>query len=257
MIKAVFFDVDGTLVSMQTHCIPDSTLQALHQLRRQGVQLFVSSGRHWSMMEPVRRQFEFDGYNLVNGQYCLYRGRPIHTNPIPRAGVEEVVQAMEREGFSAFFLTGKDVFLCNEDEAAREFVRTFRIQYPPVCSSERALEEEVYQVIAMLTVEREGVLLDRAAHLKAVRWHHTFTDVMAPDGGKDVGVDAVLNHLGLRPEEAMAFGDGGNDIAMLRRVGVGIAMGNASDAVKAQADYVTTSVDEDGVALALKRFGLL
>lgn len=257
MIKAVFFDVDGTLVSLRDHCIPDSTLRALHRLRRQGVQLFVSSGRHRTMMEPVTRQFEFDGYNLVNGQYCLYRGRPIHTNPIPRQGVEEVVQAMERERFSAFFLTGEEIFLCCEDEAAREFIRTFRIQRPPVCAPERALEEDVYQVIAMLPPEREGVLLDGAAHLKAVRWHHTFTDVMAPDGGKDVGIDAVLSHLGLRPEEAMAFGDGGNDIAMLRCVGVGVAMGNAEDRVKAQADYVTASVEENGVEQALKHFGLL
>ena len=52
----------------------------------------------------------------------------------------------------------------------------------------------------------------------------------------------------------MAFGDGGNDVAMLRRAGIGVAMGNANDAVKSQADYVTTSVDEDGVLRALQHF---
>ena len=55
----------------------------------------------------------------------------------------------------------------------------------------------------------------------------------------------------------MAFGDGGNDIEMLRYAGIGVAMGNADDAVKAAADYVTTSVDDDGIMNALKHFGLI
>ena len=60
--------------------------------------------------------------------------------------------------------------------------------------------------------------------------------------------------FGIGIEETMAFGDGGNDVAMLRRAGIGVAMGNANDAVKSQADYVTTSVDEDGVLRALQHF---
>ena len=63
--------------------------------------------------------------------------------------------------------------------------------------------------------------------------------------------------LGVSKEETMAFGDGGNDIGMLRHAGIGIAMGNAKDDVKASADYVTTSVDEDGIFKALKHFGVI
>ena len=55
----------------------------------------------------------------------------------------------------------------------------------------------------------------------------------------------------------MAFGDGGNDISMLRHAGIGVAMGNANDNVKAVADYVTTSVDEDGIAHALEQFKII
>ena len=66
-----------------------------------------------------------------------------------------------------------------------------------------------------------------------------------------------MNHFGFTPNEAMAFGDGENDIPMLTHVGIGVAMGNASDAVKACANYVTTSVEEDGVVRALEHFGFL
>ena len=64
-------------------------------------------------------------------------------------------------------------------------------------------------------------------------------------------------HLGLNTSETMAFGDGGNDIPMLRHAGVGVAMGNAASEVQNAADYVTTSVDEDGILNALKHFGIL
>ena len=68
---------------------------------------------------------------------------------------------------------------------------------------------------------------------------------------------ALLAHYGIAPEEAMAFGDGENDLSMLMAVGVGVAMGSASDYVKERADYAAPTVDEDGVAAALKHFGLL
>lgn len=69
---------------------------------------------------------------------------------------------------------------------------------------------------------------------------------------KQNGINQIISHFGIRLEETMAFGDGGNDISMLRHAGIGVAMGNANDEVKASADYVTTSVDEDGIANALR-----
>ena len=71
------------------------------------------------------------------------------------------------------------------------------------------------------------------------------------------GIQEYLDRLGISVRETMAFGDGHNDIEMLRFAGIGVAMGNASDEVKGAADYVTDSVDEDGIALALQHFGLI
>ena len=68
---------------------------------------------------------------------------------------------------------------------------------------------------------------------------------------------AIAKHLGLNPDHTMAFGDGGNDSTMVRKAGVGIAMGNAIDELKAEADYITASVDDEGVRKALQHFGLI
>lgn len=74
---------------------------------------------------------------------------------------------------------------------------------------------------------------------------------------KNKGIDAIINHFGIKLEETMAFGDGGNDIDMLKHAGIGIAMENARDDVKEIADFITTSVDDDGITNALKHYNVL
>lgn len=257
MIKAVFFDVDGTLVSMTTHTVPAGTLAVLHALRDKGIRLFVATGRHMSMMTELRQQFEFDGYVSVSGQYCLCGNTVVHSNPIPKQGMAEMVSAMERHGFSGMFLEGEDCWINQLDDSARQYIAKFHLQTPPVRPLSRALERDIYQVITLLTRDREHLLLDDARHLKSTRWHPSFLDAMPPSGGKDTGIRAVLDRTGITPVEAMAFGDGENDLAMFSCVGTAVAMGNANDIVKARAHYVTAHVDDDGIRKALLHFGLL
>ena len=89
---------------------------------------------------------------------------------------------------------------------------------------------------------------------KMSRWNQYAVDIIPKSGGKIAGIRYILSRLGIGLDETAAFGDGENDIDMLRCAGVGIAMGNASEIVKQQADYITDSVDQDGLANALKHF---
>ena len=88
------------------------------------------------------------------------------------------------------------------------------------------------------------------------RWHPAFTDITAKGADKGEGILALAAHLGLNPQSTIAFGDGGNDTSMIQAAGIGVAMGNALETLKSEADYVTTSVDEDGVLNALKHLGI-
>ena len=115
----------------------------------------------------------------------------------------------------------------------------------------------VYQLIAFFTQEEEAEIMSFLPGCVATRWNPLFTDVVAKGSSKAVGIEQMAAHFGISVEETMAFGDGGNDVAMLRRAGIGVAMGNAEASVQREADYVTTSVDEDGVWNALRHFGLI
>ena len=107
------------------------------------------------------------------------------------------------------------------------------------------------------TREEQQALGDPFPGLEVMRWHPDFVDIISPGGGKDQGMDAILDFFGISLEDTMAFGDGENDIPMLVKAGVGVAVANAKDNVKAAADYIAPSVDEDGVAEALRHFSVI
>ena len=116
---------------------------------------------------------------------------------------------------------------------------------------------DIYQAVVYAEREQEDLLQSRLPGCRFTRWNDHAVDIISSGGGKMAGIRQYLSENGIRRQEAAAFGDGENDAEMLAFVGLGVAMGNAPDAVKVHADYVTGSVDEDGVAKALKHLQIL
>ena len=94
-------------------------------------------------------------------------------------------------------------------------------------------------------------------HCQYTRWHDLAIDIIPQNGGKQNGILEVLKNYHISIDETMAFGDGHNDIDMLKLVNIGIAMGNANDEVKEAADEVTDNIDHDGIYKALKKHHLI
>ena len=113
------------------------------------------------------------------------------------------------------------------------------------------------QITPFLTEDQEHTILPHVPGTTSARWYPAFCDLTSATADKANGIRAIAEHLGINISETMAFGDGGNDLTMLRAAGVGVAMGNALDEVKAHADYITSSVDEDGITNALKHFEII
>src|SRR5699024_10931663 len=105
--------------------------------------------------------------------------------------------------------------------------------------------------------EMDAPFAEAVPGYRAVRWNPVFADVIPADGGKAEGLARMMARHGLTADQCIAFGDGGNDIEMLRAAGTGVAMGNASPTVQAAADYVTDTVDRDGIWKAAVHFGLI
>ena len=112
-IKAVFFDVDGTLVSFATHQVPESTKQAIRELRAKGVKVFVATGRMLSML-GVLNDIEFDGFITYNGGCCVdASGNEIFSRPIPVKELEKLNELLEKDHFSVSYMR-KDGMYVND-----------------------------------------------------------------------------------------------------------------------------------------------
>ena len=257
MIKAVFFDIDGTLVSFKTHRVPDSAKRAIAALRAKGVRVFIASGRQLLAINNLE-DLQFDGYVTLNGGYCIVGEQVIYKHSMPSEDMVSLVQYMEeREDFPCIFVHENAFCINYTDERTDEVFRLLNFPQPPTLPLREAATGDIFQLVAFFTKEQEKAIMAVMPHCEATRWNPLFSDVIPKGSSKQVGVDKMFDYFGISLDESMAFGDGGNDVLMLKHVGIGVAMGNAEDEVKRAADYVTDSVDEDGVEKALRHFGVI
>lgn len=257
MIKAVFFDIDGTLVSFQTQQVPESTRKSIEELRRKGIKVFIATGRHFVSM-PDFGGLQFDGYVTINGGLCLSGdGTPIYKHPIAPADFETVLEVERKDPFPCLVMNTEGLYLNYINEEVEEGMKMNLFPTMQIRPLEELAQTDIFQLVSFISEEREKELLTLLPDCHSLRWHPLFTDFVPKGSHKGVGIDQLLAYHHISLEETMAFGDGGNDISMLQHVGVGIAMGNAADEVKAHADYVAQTVDDDGIYYALKKFNLI
>ncbi len=257
MIKAVFFDIDGTLVSFNTHKVPESAMQAIEALKSRGIKVFIATGRSELLIDNIDTGL-FDGVITFNGQYCRdSAGNVIYKNPMPAEDVAGAVEYIRRTGIPCLFEGADFMAINSENENVTLSSAILDLKLPPPSDIGEMVGREIIQLIFYGSLEEERALLEAMPSCVATRWSPLLCDVIPKGGGKDKGMEMVLAHYGLTREQCVAFGDGENDISMLLHAGTGIAMGNASDTVKRAADYVTASVDDDGIAKALRQLTVI
>lgn len=257
MIKAVFFDVDGTLVSHKTNSVPESARVAVKKLREKGIKVFLATGRHiHELKEMPTEGMVFDGYVILNGQICLDENRNlIFSNPFKKEDINGLLHIFETKEYP-FVLVNKDGHYMNfVNEMVEIGLNSVSTPIPPI----RAYEgEELYQATVFITPEEEEAFIQKLPRgCKLARWGEFGADIIAKEGGKAIGMEYFGKNLGILPEEMMAFGDAQNDMDMIEYAGIGIAMGNAKDCLKQIADDVTSDVEEHGVRNALYKYGVL
>ncbi len=252
--RALFFDVDGTLVSFKTHTIPQSAVDALTNAKRSGMMIFISTGRPARLVNnlgPIEHLV--DGYITANGACCMVGGEVKSCIAIPHDEALAALRMADDEGFPMMLVGERDLKICNPDEASdRIFRQLLNVSYTgDDVSREDVLAQRIVQMTPIVSEETEQRLMPLLPHCVSARWHPDFTDITARGADKGSALHTMAGILGLDISQTVAFGDGGNDMSILREAGLGIAMGNASDEVKAVADSVTSDVDDDGIARAV------
>lgn len=262
MIKALFFDIDGTLVSFDTHEIPVSTIEALTAAKAKGIYIFIATGRPGVIinnLSVLQERKLIDGYITMNGGYCFVGKEVIYKSAIPATDVRSLMDFCTARNYPCIVVGEHNICVCQPNKMVEQIFHDFlKVDILPIKTPEEALQEkEIFQMTPFITEEAEKEILPAIPGCEIGRWFPAFADITAKGNTKQKGIDEIIRYFDIRLEETMAFGDGGNDISMLSHAGIGIAMGNAKEDVKAVADYVTTSVDDNGIANALKHFNIV
>lgn len=253
MIKVIFFDIDGTLLSHTLHEVPKSAREALRKLKQKGIKCVAATGRHLSELEKLPiKDIEFDGYITLNGQLCLDENKKIYFDrPIAGADRESLIRLFAQKAFPVALVERDGMYISYVNQEVERAQAEISSEIPSIgCYT----GNEIYQGIAYLDKQMDADLSRRLPDCSITRWNEIAVDIIPRRGGKTAGIEEYLKRNGIDRAETMAFGDGKNDIEMLRFAGIGVAMGNADASVKAAADYVTEHVDHDGIELALKHW---
>ena len=128
MIRAVFFDIDGTLVSFNSHTIPDSTIQAVRRIRQKGVKVFIATGRPLPFVDNLG-SLEYDGIMTVNGANCQTSdGTIIRHNPVERTDLVRLIDFYHTHPFPIAFASNDDTFVTGSSAEAIEIMHLLNLQ---------------------------------------------------------------------------------------------------------------------------------
>ena len=245
-VKIAFFDIDGTLVDPATGKISPKTVEALQRLEEKGIRRVIVTGRPPASL-PDFGPLRFDAMATFNGCLCYTEKEIIYDAPIAPGEVRQVLQNATALG-RPISLAGKDRLVANGwEEDLADYYRLAGLELTQSPDFDQALNENVYQIMLSYRPGEDEAILQGTKHLKiALSWDRA-ADVIPAVGGKGTAIGQILRYFGLDASQAMAFGDNHNDLEMISAVGCGVAMGNATQALKDIADEICGPVSQDGI----------
>lgn len=253
--KIAAFDFDGTLRAGSQPQINPYVVKTLKQLQKAGIPVVVATGRSFGGLSPkLLGGFRPDYYVCANGSQVLdSKGSPLYTRQMTTEEMYALVDFSEDYELPLGFTFTDAYYIYVGYETMRDF-------YSKVTGSgdlcrdgedmDHHLVEMPYGAFTLMPVEYSRRFVEKYPHLDLQFFYYSdlAADIVHKDTNKAKGLEFLLNRLGLEPSQLVAAGDSGNDLEMLRYAGLGVAMGNADPAVKAVADRVCPSDEENGAA---------
>ncbi|HDR7664224.1 Cof-type HAD-IIB family hydrolase [Bacillus wiedmannii] len=258
MYKVVFFDVDGTLLSEIDRSMHDSTKEAIQRLIDKGIHVVVTTGRPYSLCSQFK-ELGINTFISANGAHIKRGETVIHKSVLSSEIIHDISGFAELHGHGISYFTEEFVMngIARDNERVMQALsETLHLgKYP---EKSRDLSEDVYCLCLYADEIEAQKFIEKYPMLTFERFHGYVINVLEDKKvSKLTAIQKVLDHLNICKSEAVAFGDGRNDIEMLQYVGLGIAMGNGGEELKTRADFVTKKSSEGGISFSLKKFRMI
>lgn len=259
--KALFFDIDGTLLSEKTGEIPESAREALKEARRQGHLVFINSGRVYGHLTDIREKVEADGYLCGCGTYIVVEDKVIYSHRIPRdrgiqikkdideCGLDGVLEAIE----GCYFHKGVSRIPHVEElkQAIQKSGSALKYDWEDDCYD----FDKIY--LGSDEQSRCRELFGRLKDFDIIDRGGGFFECVPRGHSKATAMDLVLKHYGISLEDTYVFGDSSNDLEMFRYATNCVLMGQHDEVLEPYATFETKDVEDDGIAYAMKELGII
>ena len=254
MTKAIFFDIDGTLLASSSGMfyLTERVKTALHRLKDAGHYIFIATGRPYPFLQEV----------ILNGAVVIVDGKIIFQRSLDKFAVKKICEYAESENIEYILEGHPQIYFRRDAKAVENFFDKIRVDYSNFVRDFNLDDVETFKV-ECVTFRRDVETLDKI-YKKILStpgftgWSDPFRfkslEVSSVSVTKAEGVLRVLEYIGVDVKNSYAFGDGYNDIEMISRVGTGIAIETASDELKRCAKFVVPSAINDGVAVGIEKY---
>lgn len=259
--KIAFFDIDGTLTSEKNGSIPDSAVTAIRKAREQGNLMFINTGRCFQNVEERFRAIGFDGYVCGCGTNIYYNEEELLYVGQSHDTVMRILEQARKTGVDILFESKREVIFdltrpLVHPDAKRQYY-AFRERHYDMSHELEAEDYTCDKFVIWYQEEAQLAEFRKVSDLyfECIDRGGNFREFVPHGYSKATGIQYLLDHFGLELQNAYAFGDSNNDLAMLQYVPNSVAMGNAEPAsLFEQVSFVTGKASEGGIQQALEHF---
>lgn len=260
--KALFFDIDGTLLSEVTHRVPESAKRALAQARAQGHMVFINSGRPYCHIGPIKDEVEADGYLCGCGTYIVVGDEVLYSYHIPHElgiAIKKSIIEHDMDGI----LEGAKACYFQKQEPRIEKMRDMRISLNKTgCISPYGWDEDCYEfdkmcVIADEKSDRAGFFRSLGLDIDVIDRGNDFYECVPAGHSKATAIEFILEKYGIPLKDAYVFGDSTNDLSMFEYAENAVLMGHHDRELEPFASFITKNVEDDGIEYAMKKLKII
>lgn len=259
---ALFFDIDGTLLSEVTGEIPQSTMDALHAARENGHLTFINTGRTYGSLPPEIVRLKMDGYLCGCGTYLLYKDRVLLENHIPKDRGTEIIDCIKKCNVEGLFEGTEDVYFSNRISRFEQIESMRRYFAGAGLGLERAMEDKnfIYDKLLVYTdshSDKETFLDFIKGDLEAIDRGQGIYECVQRQFSKATAIQCIMDCIGFEKEQVYVFGDSSNDLSMFQFAEHAVAMGRHDAVLEPYTEHITDKVEEDGISRAMEHYGLI
>lgn len=261
MKRAIFFDIDGTLVQSGHKTVPDSTLLALQKAKEGGHLLYINTGRTLAELNDYHFSLPFDGYICGCGTLIYEHGKKTFkkglSSTLQKSILEDVKQyhlPFALEGDEYIYFPDKDI-----PPELEHLFHYFKKAMPERVTSPAKHPVDFSKLVLFLTNDSNLPAFQEKykQELDFIKRDSTFYEVIPKNHSKATGIQKILDAHQMSLDQAIAIGDSSNDISMLSYVPHSVAMGNSDQALFDLVDFITTDIDDDGIYHALEHYNVI